>query len=74
VRRISPSVMMSMPADSMSRMAVCTASSNISSMSPGPISSASHAFTAVNHQPGLPWEPTTDVGRIGNALMTLSLR
>src|SRR5712691_11361088 len=63
--------MMSIPAVSMSRIAVCTASSNISSMSPGPISPASHAFTAVNHQPGLPWDPTTEVGRRGSVIMAV---
>src|SRR5439155_1335890 len=72
--RTSPSVMMSMPAVSMSRMAVCTASSNISSMSPGPISAPSHAFTAVNHQPGLPWDPTTEVGSRGSVAMGVIIR
>jgi hypothetical protein len=58
----------------MSRMAVSAASSNISSRSAGPASPASYAFTSVNHQAGLPWEPTTEVGRRGRLLMTLSLR
>ena len=66
--------MTSMPARSMSRMAVSAASSNISSRSPGPASPASWAFTSVNHQAGLPWEPTTDVGSRGTVLMTLFLR
>src|SRR6185295_16501535 len=59
--------MTSRPARSMSRMAVSAASSNISSRSPGPYSPASYAFTAANHQPGLPWEPTTVDGISGRS-------
>src|SRR5260370_26953297 len=59
---------MSMPAVSMSRTAVCTASSSISSRSPGPSSPCSQALTAANHQPGLPWEPTTAVGISGSVI------
>src|SRR6188474_1521378 len=51
----------------MSRMAVSAASSNISSRSPGPYSPASYAFTVANHQPGLPWEPTTVDGISGRS-------
>src|SRR5262245_60702118 len=61
--------MMSMPAASMSRMAVWAASSNISPRSVGPNSSRSSAFTDANHQPGLPCEPTTELGRIGSSAM-----
>src|SRR5438876_1209329 len=57
--------MMSRPARSMSRMAVSPASSNISPRSPGPNCPASKALTAANHQPGLPWDPTTVDGMRG---------
>src|SRR5882672_4904140 len=59
-----------MPASSMSRTAVFTASSNISSRSPEPKSPASDALTDANHQPGLPCEPMTDVGSRGNVSLT----
>src|SRR5438128_1751327 len=45
--------MMSIPAFSMSRIAVLAASSNISSMSPGPNSPCSRALTEANHQRAL---------------------
>src|SRR4030095_15324299 len=63
--------MMSMPAFSMSRMAVLAASSNISSMSPGPNSPCSNALTEANHQLGFPWEPTTAVGIRGRLIVTI---
>src|SRR5919197_3321901 len=62
--------MMSIPAVSMSRIAVCTASSNISSRSAGPNSPCSYALTPANHQPGFPWEPTTAVGTRGSVMVS----
>src|SRR5438445_2664095 len=62
--------MMSIPVVSMSRTAACTASSNISSRSAGPNSPRSYALTPANHQPGLPWEPTTAVGMRGSVIVS----
>src|SRR5213593_1857235 len=50
--------MMSIPARSMSRIAV----------SAGPSSPRSCALTPANHQPGFPWEPTTAVGMRGSVM------
>src|SRR3989475_5653672 len=62
--------MMSIPARSMSRIAVSAASSNISSRSAGPSSPRSCALTPANHQPGFPWEPTTAVGMRGSVMVS----
>src|SRR5437762_9018101 len=66
--------MTSVRASSMARIAVFTAASNISSGSPGPKSPASYALTDANHQPGLPCDPMTDVGRRGRASVMRDLR
>src|SRR5438105_6625337 len=66
--------MMSIPARSMSRIAVSAASSIASSRSAGPNSPASCALTEANHQPGLPWEPTTVVGICARSAMARVLR
>src|SRR5437870_6184523 len=62
--------MMSIPARSMSRIAVSAASSNISSRSAGPSSPRSCALTPANHQPGFPCEPTTAVGMRGSVMVS----
>src|SRR5438046_1242893 len=55
-----------MPAWVMSRIAVSAASSIISSRSKGPQRPSSQALTPSNHQPALPCDPTTVVGKIGS--------